>query len=64
MATNHGTADGKQSPLGPGLQISFGPGLEVKFGRRTLLSVYASPVIFMGGSILLGIAGWNFWPIL
>ncbi|OKI76527.1 hypothetical protein AMK12_27485 [Streptomyces sp. TSRI0395] len=64
VATNRGTAESKQSPPSPGLQISFGPGLDVKFGRRALLSVYASPVIFMGGSILLGIAGWNFWPIL
>ncbi|MFE4869449.1 hypothetical protein [Streptomyces sp. NPDC056682] len=64
MATNHGTTRGEQPPPDPGLQINFGPGLEVKYGRRTLLSVYASPVICMGGSILVGVTGWNFWPIL
>lgn len=37
-------------------------GVHIQIGGRTVLAVYVSPVIAAGASLLLGLAGWGYWP--
>ncbi|MFD3667104.1 hypothetical protein [Streptomyces sp. NPDC058672] len=59
-------AEATPEPAAPvprrGLQIQFSHGLHVELGGRTLLSVYVSPLIATGVSIVAGLASWGFGP--